>query len=68
MMRLLFPLAALLSISLTACEKAEQPAAAKRQTAQPQKCPDVNNRDRNDPCSPLYFKKKGSRLPDRDSL
>lgn len=28
------------------------------------KCPDVNNRDTNDPCSPLYFKKKGSRLPD----
>ena len=28
------------------------------------KCPDVNNRDTNDPCSPLYFKKKGSKLPD----
>ncbi len=68
MMRFLLPLAALLSIGLTSCDKADQSSAPERQIAQPKKCPDVNNRDRNDPCSPLYFKKKGSRLPDRDSL
>ena len=42
-----------------------QPVAEK--PAKP-KCPDINNRDTNDPCSPLYFKKKGSSLPDKNSL
>ena len=68
MMRLLFPLAALLCIGLTSCGKADKTPAPERPTVQPKNCPDVNNRDRNDPCSPLYFKKKGSHLPDRDSL
>lgn len=68
MMRILLSLAALLSIGLTSCGQADQTATPDRPLVQPKKCPDVNNRDRNDPCSPLYFKKKGSRLPDRDSL
>ena len=68
MMRILLSLAALLSIGLTSCGRADQTSAPDRPVVQPKKCPDVNNRDRSDPCSPLYFKKKGSRLPDRDSL
>ena len=68
MMRILLSLAALLSIGLTSCGQADQTSTPDRPVVQPKKCPDVNNRDRNDPCSLLYFKKKGSSLPDRDSL
>lgn len=67
---LLILLAALCAgAGLSACspspEKAQSDAA---ETIPAKKCPDVNIRDRNDPCSPLYFKKKGSALKDRDSL
>lgn len=50
---------------LTACGPApDEPSKAAPSVAPTKKCPDVNNRDINDPCSPLYFKKKGSKLPD----
>ncbi len=62
------PLLALVTVALTACgpKSSESSEAAPPPSAKP--CPDVNNRDRNDPCSPLYFKKKGSGLPDKDSF
>ena len=51
--------------ALVGCGPAPTEAAKPVSEKSPQrKCPDVNNRDTNDPCSPLYFKKKGSRLPD----
>lgn len=68
MMRSLFAISCLVAIGLSGCGK---PASEPSQTDPPdtvKPCPDVNNRDRNDPCSPLYFKKKGSSLPDKDSL
>jgi len=68
MMRSLTAISCLVALSLSGCGK---PTSEPSQTDPPAKakaCPDVNNRDRNDPCSPLYFKKKGSSLPDKDSL
>ena len=68
MMRSLIAISCLVALGLSGCGK---PMSEPSQTDSPAKakaCPDVNNRDRNDPCSPLYFKKKGSSLPDKDSL
>lgn len=68
MMRSFVAVSCLVAMALSGCGK---PSSEPSQTAPPPKakaCPDVNNRDRNDPCSPLYFKKKGSGLPDKDSL
>jgi len=67
-MRSLLVISCLVAVGLAGCGK---PATEPSQTDPPAKakpCPDINNRDRNDPCSPLYFKKKGSSLPDKNSL
>jgi len=65
-MRVFTTLGALAALcTLVGCGPAPTEAAKPVAEQPPQhKCPDVNNRDTNDPCSPLYFKKKGSRLPD----
>jgi hypothetical protein len=68
MMRVLLPFLVLASIALTSCGRTDHQPAQEGPVVQPKKCPDVNNRDRNDPCSPLYFKKNGSKLPDRNSF
>jgi len=68
MMRSLLAISCLVAVGLAGCGK---PGTEPSQTDPPAKakpCPDINNRDRNDPCSPLYFKKKGSSLPDKNSL
>lgn len=68
MMRSLVAIICFVAFGLSGCGR---PATQASQTDPPAKtkpCPDINNRDRNDPCSPLYFKKKGSSLPDKNSL
>lgn len=68
MMRSLLVISCLVAVGLVGCGK---PATEPSQADPPAKakpCPDINNRDRNDPCSPLYFEKKGSSLPDKNSL
>jgi hypothetical protein len=61
-------LAALMCLGLAGCSReAAQPSAdqkAKPVPAADRKCPDPNIRDRNDPCSPYYWKPKDSALKD----
>lgn len=48
-------------VSLAACEPAQPQNPALRHRAMappltsPRKCPDINNRNRNDPCAASYF-------------
>lgn len=61
-------LAALICLGLAGCSREAAPPSA-GQKAEPvpaagRKCPDPNIRDRNDPCSPYYWKPKDSALKD----
>jgi hypothetical protein len=59
-------LAALVCLGLAGCSReAAQPTAGQKPVpAAGRKCPDPNIRDRNDPCSPYYWKPKDSVLKD----
>ena len=65
-------LAALICLELTGCSREAAPPST-GQKAEPvpaagRKCPDPNIRDRNDPCSPYYWKPKDSALKDAKSF
>ena len=59
-------LATLVCLGLAGCSReAAQPSAGQKAGSVPavgHKCPDPNIRDRNDPCSPYYWKPKDSAL------
>ncbi len=68
MMRCVLAVICIVAVGLSGCGKPATQASETHPPAKAKPCPDINNRDRNDPCSPLYFKKKGSSLPDKNSL
>lgn len=68
MIRPFIVIGCLAAIGLSSCGKPASETSQAEPPAKVKPCPDVNNRNRNDPCSPLYFKKKGSSLPDKNSL
>lgn len=65
-------LAALICLGLAGCSREAAPPSAGEKaapvTAAGRKCPDPNIRDRNDPCSPYYWKPKDSALKDAKSF
>jgi len=67
-MRSLLVIICLDAVGLAGCGKPATEPSQAEPPAKAKPCPDINNRDRNDPCSPLYFEKKGSSLPDKNSL